>query len=100
MELEVEELLGTKDLALRVWADELFTLLSGMNDQVFILDFSNIRFVSRSFANEYLKQKKNFKAKITERNVDASLKKMFEVADHIVARKVVHTSKASTIRNL
>ena len=43
MKLEVDEFLGTKDLALRAWADELFTRLAALNDQVFILDFSNIR---------------------------------------------------------
>ncbi|MCW6168951.1 MAG: STAS-like domain-containing protein [Thermoplasmatales archaeon] len=100
MELKVDELLGTKDLALRVWADELFTLLAAKNDKTFILDFSNIKFMSRSFANEYLSQKKNFEAKIRERNIDTNLKKMFDVADHLMDKKEVHAIRASTIRSL
>jgi len=59
-----------------------------------------MRFVSRSFANEYLKQKNNFSAKITERNINANLKKMFDMASHIRTRKIVSIGKVITLRDL
>ena len=44
-----------------------------------ILNFENIEFMSRSFAQEYVYQKYNSKSKITEINMDDSIKKLLKL---------------------
>lgn len=47
-----------------------------------ILDFENIEFMSRSFAQEYVYQKKNnSKSEITEINMAESIEKLLQLAD-------------------
>ena len=80
MELKVAELLGMRDLALRSWADELFKLLMAQKDSQFVLDFSDIAFMSRSFAHEYLKEKQSFPKSIREKNIAPVVKQMLKLA--------------------
>ncbi|MHB1492814.1 MAG: hypothetical protein ACYCSG_00015 [Thermoplasmataceae archaeon] len=58
MDLNVAKLLHTHDLVLRSWADDLFSTLAEKKSHLFTLNFSDIDFVSRTFAHEYLTQKK------------------------------------------
>lgn len=48
------------------------------NDEV-TLDFSGVNFISRSCADEYLKQKEKTKKKIIEANMSEDVCKMFSV---------------------
>ena len=100
MKVKVAELLGMRDLALRSWADELFNSLAERKGQVFILDFSNIEFVSRSFAHEYLKEKKTFGASIREKNMNANVKQMFELAAQLPSKKNIRIVRPAIIQNL
>lgn len=45
------------------------------------LDFNNIEFVSRSFAQEYIFQKHNSSVKIDEINMPDSIKQLLEVVE-------------------
>ena len=47
--------------------------------EVIILDFEDIEFMSRSFAQEYTVQKYYSNSKITEINMDISIEKLLEV---------------------
>ncbi len=100
MEVKVAGLLGMRDLVLRSWADELFTSLAKRKSQVFILDFSNIEFVSRSFAHEYLKEKKSFGPSIREKNMNANVKHMFELAAQLPIKQNTRIVRSAIIQNL
>ena len=51
------------------------------NETSVILDFENIEFMSRSFAQEYVFQKHNKKTAIEEVNMDESNRKLLEVVE-------------------
>ena len=46
-----------------------------------IINFENIEFMSRSFAQEYVFQKHNSKSKIAEINMNDSIKRLLEVVE-------------------
>ena len=54
-----------KTLALRSNADLLFDSIEKSKQKQVIVDFSNIEFMSRSFAQQYLMRKKNHRKKYT-----------------------------------
>lgn len=80
MDILVSEVLGTKNLSLRSWADDLFRNLEIRNEKHVTLDFSDIGFMSRSFANQYAKNKKASKKEILEKNMSKELHKMLVIA--------------------
>lgn len=99
MDIKVSEVLGMHDLALRSWAEELFRLLSTKDDQSLVLDFSEIKFMSRSFAHEYLSAKKTFSKSIIEKNLNESVQQMLKLASVNPTKKLKHTNR-SHIANL
>ena len=86
MEVKVADVVGSRDLALRFWADELFKTLSKTNDRHLILDFSGVEFMSRSFAHEYLVTKRLFTGSIEEKNMNASVAEMLKLAEKVPNR--------------
>ena len=100
MEVKVVELLGTHDLALRSWAEELFNTLAEKRGRVLVLDFSGIEFVSRSFAHEYLKRRQSFNATIREKNMNPNVKQMFRLAAQVPSKKNSLLVKPDIIQNL
>ena len=80
MEIRVFKMTNTNNLALRFWADDLFNSLEKLQETKLVLDFSGIEFMSRSFANEYLKLKKLSYKQITEKNMGENLKQMLKLA--------------------
>jgi hypothetical protein len=80
MEIKVSIVLGTNELLLRGWADSLFTELEKSRQKEIVLDFSEISFISRSFAHEYLMQKKSFKKTLKEINLNESVSRMMSIA--------------------
>ncbi len=100
MEVKVVKLMGTRDLTLRSWADELFNYLAEIEDRVLILDFLDIEFVSRSFAHEYLKKKQSFGASIFEKNLNENVKKMFELVSRASKKKNTNIIRPAPAQNL
>ena len=49
------------------------------NEKEILLDFKNIKFMSRSFAQEYVFQKYNASCDISEINMDDSIKQLLEI---------------------
>ncbi len=80
MEIKVLKMLNTSNLALRFWAEDLFNSLEKLREKKLVLDFSDIEFMSRSFANEYLKLKKLSYKQIIEKNMSENLKQMLKLA--------------------
>jgi hypothetical protein len=66
-----------KKLGMGPTAKKLFQEIN--NEKEVILNFQNIEFMSRSFAQEYVFQKHNTHCNITEINMDASIKQLLEI---------------------
>ena len=58
-------------------AKKIFDIIN--DNEETILNFENIEFMSRSFAQEYVFQKYNSKSKIIEINMNDSIKQLLEV---------------------
>lgn len=66
-----------KKLGMGPTAKKLFQEINKESDV--ILNFENIEFMSRSFAQEYVFQKYNSKTNMTEINVSESIKKLLDI---------------------
>ncbi|MBE6490288.1 MAG: DUF4325 domain-containing protein [Methanobrevibacter sp.] len=66
-----------KKLGMGPTAKKLFQEIN-MEKEV-VLNFKNIEFMSRSFAQEYVFQKYNTHTQITEINMDDSIKQLLEI---------------------
>ena len=62
---------------------KLFDSLASLNEGI-VLDFTNIEFISRSSAHEYIRQKITMNKKIDEVNMSKNVKAMFA----LVARQI------------
>ena len=69
----------SKKLGVGPTAKKLFQEIN--NETSVILNFENIEFMSRSFAQEYVFQKHNTNTNIKEINMDESIQKLLEVVE-------------------
>ena len=67
-------------LGLKTSAKKLFNKLNKNAEEV-ILDFTGIEYMSRSFTQEYVFQKRNFKGHITEINMSDMVENMYNVVN-------------------
>ena len=91
MKCKISDLVS-QDLALRDSADRLFAHLASKRAKQAMIDFSNVRSMTRSFAHQYLLNKDKSAIVISEINVPASVKKMFS----LVVKPIEMTSRAKT----
>lgn len=68
-----------KKLGMGPTAKKLFQEINKSSETV--LNFENIEFMSRSFAQEYVFQKHNTTCKITEINMSPSIKQLLEIVE-------------------
>jgi hypothetical protein len=68
----------SEDLAFRHNVDDLFRALHQSNFSEFLIDFSRIESISRSFAHQYLLMKKQSNLRIIERNIPPDIQRMFD----------------------
>ena len=68
-----------KNLSLRYNADLIFDSIDKSKEKEIVLDFSDINFMSRSFAQQYLLRKKKSSKKVIEKNAPQVVTKMFDV---------------------
>ena len=83
--LLVEEILSP-DLALRDTAKHLFQTIDMLPENEIVIDFSNIKSISRSFAHEYVTIKPHSTKEVTESNIPANIQKMFEIVSKTSAK--------------
>lgn len=67
-----------KDLGQRSKIEEVFNNINPHTTTV-IMDFSNVEFMGRSFAQEYLNQKHIASFEVVEENVPEDVQKMFDI---------------------
>ncbi len=78
VEINLEQTFAKK-LGMRTTAIKLFQDLKDENEAT--LDFKDIEFMSRSFAQEYVHQKHNSKVHIIESNMSDFIKGLLEVVE-------------------
>jgi len=70
----------SKDLALRESAARLFNRIDAVKETQVIVDFSGIKSITRSFAHEYCRRKKESAKTISETHVPIDVKRMMMAA--------------------
>ncbi|WP_298499307.1 STAS-like domain-containing protein [uncultured Methanobrevibacter sp.] len=78
LEINLEEKYSKK-LGVGPTAEKLFDEIK--NEETVVINFKNIEFMSRSFAQEYVFQKHNTHAKIEETNMVDSIRNLLEVVE-------------------
>ena len=71
----------SQNLAFRHSADDLFNYINNLEESNIIVDFSEIKFVSGSFAHQYLINKKATPKDVTETNKTFNIIQMFELVE-------------------
>lgn len=71
----------SENLAFRHSADDLFNYINNLEESNLIIDFSEVKFVSSSFAHQYLINKKATQKDVTEINKTFNIIQMFEVVE-------------------
>lgn len=83
----------SKDLALRSSAEKLFADINQLSDNKIILDFSGVTSITRSFAHQYVQNKKKSNKEITENNLSLDIEKMFEIVSNPQRTKLIDEDK-------
>ncbi|MBM4241711.1 MAG: hypothetical protein FJ150_08640 [Euryarchaeota archaeon] len=86
--IEISKTLSPR-LGFRDSAVDLFHLLEKIPSDTVEVDFTGVTFMSRSFAHEYLQQKKKSEKKIVELNVPDNVDSMF----HAVLESIKNPDK-------
>jgi hypothetical protein len=81
----------TSNLALRETAAKLVLYVEDLPNPEVILDFSDVRTITRSFAHEYCTRKRDLHKRITETNVLPDVAKMFAVVQDARAKRASRT---------
>jgi hypothetical protein len=84
-------------LGFRSSAEEFFNSLETVHSPDLIIDFSGTKLISRSFAHEYLCQKKRINKHITEENVPANISKMFFIVDNSKSKHKIERNIQKTV---
>ena len=77
--IKLAEMFNSKSLGMSLTARNIFQEINNSNYNKYVIDFSGIIFMGRSFTQEYLYQKMNSKKVIEEINVSEEVEKMFNV---------------------
>ena len=73
----------SEDLSLRIMVPRIFKSKEFQNvNECILIDFKDIKFMSRAFAHEYLQHRAKQQCKVFEVNVPSNIKKMFEVVEN------------------
>jgi hypothetical protein len=77
-----------KDLVTRNAATEFFKKLKKIKSDTVVLDFTGVVFMSRSFADEYIIQKNNFKTDINEINMPDTVEKTLDAVSNVRTTRI------------
>ncbi|OPY23503.1 MAG: hypothetical protein A4E27_01483 [Methanobacterium sp. PtaU1.Bin242] len=75
--IEIAKILSPK-LGFRDSAKDFFHMINQLPADVIEIDFTEVKFMSRSFANEYIQQKKKSKKTIQENNISENVNAMLQ----------------------
>ena len=83
----------SRDLALRMVATNFFDSLETSPEKKIIIDFSGVKSITRSFADEYSNRKRSSQQEILEVNMPLNIKKMFDILDKKSAKSPLPDSE-------
>ncbi|MGC8656267.1 MAG: hypothetical protein ACP5RS_02730 [Thermoplasmata archaeon] len=78
MKIKISEVIGP-DLATRKGCDNLFDMIEKSQEKNFVIDFSGVISISRSFAHQYTKRKQLSSKTISEVEVSDMVRKMMDL---------------------
>ena len=79
------------NLALRDTAVKFVLYVEGLPNSEVILDFNDVKTITRSFAHEYCTRKRDIHKRVRETNVSPNVEKMFEVVKEAHSKRVSHS---------
>jgi len=88
----------SENLALRDSARKLFKLVEELDEHDVVMDFAHTSSISRSFAHEYITQKKQSSKRIKEINVPLPVKKMFAAVNSPKNKPILRMTGLRTIK--
>ncbi len=88
-----------QNLVTRSSIEELFRFINALDELNIILDFEKVQFISRSCADEYIKQKNRTKKKINDINIGSNVEKMlnFVINSYNAPRKTNFRMESKSI---
>lgn len=75
--IEITEILSPR-LGFRDSAKDFFCMINQLPEDIIEIDFTDVKFMSRSFAHEYIQQKKKSRKTILENNISKNEYAMFQ----------------------
>ena len=76
----------SQNLAFRQSADDLFSYISDLRESNIIVDFSEIKSITSSFAHQYLMNKKTCQKHIIEIDMPTNAVQMFELVERRISQ--------------
>lgn len=98
-EVRIKDALSA-DLALRNRADSFFDDIEKMRASEIVIDFSEVRSISRSFAHEYQLRKKASDKKITEVHIPRHVLSMFNIVNSANVKSQVVSSDSAPLATI
>lgn len=84
-------------LGFRSSVAELFNSIESIPSTEVEIDFKDTKYISRSFAHEYLKRKHTTTKEIQEKNIPLNIKKMFQIVTTSKEKHKIHRKIQKTI---
>jgi len=78
-EIIIYKSINSSNLGMRSSAKQFFNELNNIFDKEVVINFENVDFMSRSFAQEYIQQKKRTSKVIKEINIPKDVGRMLDV---------------------
>ncbi len=94
--LNIAESISSR-LGFRSSAAEFFKLIETVPCNGVEIDFKDTKFISRSFAHEYLQRKNAATKEIEEKNVPQNIKQMFQIVVNSKEKHKIHREIQETI---
>lgn len=85
-EIMIQEAIN-RNLGMRISAKEFFNGLNNISGELIIINFKNVEYMSRSFAQEYVQQKKRINKTIEEKNCPKVVENMLDVVNRSIKPK-------------
>ena len=76
-------------------ANELFEYINSSDVNKVIIDFNNVRTITRAFAHQYLTNKRNSSKVIIDINIAPNIQKMFDIVERS-RKKIIDNKRAKT----
>lgn len=85
----------SEHLVFRISCNALFDELETLEDNEIVIDFSNVKTISRSFAHQYLIRKSTSNKIIREENLPDNINKMLEIVKMQLDKPRTRTSSSN-----